>query len=62
MSVNRDNSHSWVKISHGSNKFVTNLNNKNEQDIPEQFLLGGGLGLILNQGNIHSPIMTYRRN
>ena len=34
MSVNRDNSHSWVKISHGSNKFVMNLNN-NEQDIPE---------------------------
>ena len=30
MSVNRDNSHSWVRISHGSNKFVMNLNN-NEQ-------------------------------
>ena len=34
MSVNRDNSHSWVGISHGSNKFVMNLNN-NEQEIPE---------------------------
>ena len=34
MSVNRDNSHSWVRISHGSNKLVTNLNN-NEQEIPE---------------------------
>ena len=34
MSVNRDNSHSWVRISHGSNKFVMNLNN-NEQEIPE---------------------------
>ena len=33
-SVNRDNTHSWVRISHGSNKFVMNLNN-NEQDIPE---------------------------
>ena len=33
-SVNRDNSHSWVRISHGSNKFVMNLNN-NEQEIPE---------------------------
>ena len=32
MSMNKDNSHSWVRISHGSNKFVTNLNN-NEQDI-----------------------------
>ena len=34
MSVNRYNSHSWVRISPGSNKFVTNLNN-NEQEIPE---------------------------
>ena len=33
-SVNRDNTHSWVRISHGSNKFVLNLNN-NEQEIPE---------------------------
>ena len=32
-SLNRDNSHSWVRISHGSNKLVTNLNN--EQEIPE---------------------------
>ena len=34
MSVNRDNSHSWVRISHGSNKFVMNLKN-NEQEIQE---------------------------
>ena len=27
MSMNKDNSHSWVRISHGPNKFVTNLNN-----------------------------------
>ena len=33
-SVNRDNTHSWVRFSHGSNKFVMNLNN-NEQEIPE---------------------------
>ena len=33
-SVNRDNSHSWVRIFHGSNKFVMNLNN-NETEIPE---------------------------
>ena len=32
--MNRDNAHSWVRISHGSNKFVMNLNN-NEQGIPE---------------------------
>ena len=30
----RDNTHSWVRISHGSNKFVMNLNN-NGTDIPE---------------------------
>ena len=34
MSMNKDNSHSWVRISHGSHKFVTNLNN-NEQEISE---------------------------
>ena len=33
-SLNRDNTHSWVRISHGLNKLVTNLNN-NEQEIPE---------------------------
>ena len=36
-SVNRDNTHSWVRISHGSNKFVMNLNN-NETEIPEDKL------------------------
>ena len=35
MSVNKDNSHSWVRISHGLNKLVTNLKNK-EQDHNEQ--------------------------
>ena len=34
MSLSRDNTHSWVRVSHGSNKFVMNLNN-NEQEIPE---------------------------
>ena len=33
-SMNKDNSHSWVRISHGLNKFVTNLNN-NEQETSE---------------------------
>ena len=31
-SVNKFNSHSWVRISHGLNKLVTNLNNKNQDD------------------------------
>ena len=34
VSMNKDNSHSWVRISHGSNEFVTNLNN-NEQETSE---------------------------
>ena len=34
-SMNKDHSHSWVRISHGLNKLVTNLNNK-EQDGNEQ--------------------------
>ena len=34
MSMNKDISHSWVRISHGSNKLVTNLNN-NEQETSE---------------------------
>ena len=33
-SLNRDNTHSWVKISHGSKRFVMNLKN-NETEIPE---------------------------
>ena len=36
-SLNRDNSHSWVRISHGSNGFVMNLNN-NDTEIPEDQL------------------------
>ena len=31
-SVNKDNSHSSVRISHGINKLVTNLNNKDQDD------------------------------
>ena len=37
MSLSRDDTHSWVRISHGSNQFVMNLNN-NETDIPENQL------------------------
>ena len=31
-SVNKDNSHAWVRISHGLNKFVTDLSNKEDDD------------------------------
>ena len=31
MSLNEDNSHSWVRISHGSNKFVKNLNSSEQE-------------------------------
>ena len=37
MSLSRDNTQSWVRISHGSNKFVMNLNN-NETEISEDQL------------------------
>ena len=36
-SLNRDNTHSWVRMSHGSKKFVMNLNN-NKTEIPEDQL------------------------
>ena len=38
MFMNKDNSHSWVRICHGPNKFVMNLNN-NETKIPEHHQL-----------------------
>ena len=37
MSLSRDNTDSWVRVSHGSNKFVMNLNN-NDTEIPEDQL------------------------
>ena len=37
MSLLRDNTHSWVRNSHGSNRFVMNLNH-NETEIPEDQL------------------------
>ena len=36
-SVNKDNSHSWVRISHGLNKLVTNLNNNVQETSEVQF-------------------------
>ena len=35
-SVNKDHSHSWVRISRGMNKLVTDLSNNNENDNNEQ--------------------------
>ena len=35
-STNKDNSHSWVRISHGLNKLVTNLNNKDQDDTKQE--------------------------
>ena len=35
-SVNKDNSHSWVRISHGLNKLVTDLSNNKDEDDNEQ--------------------------
>ena len=34
--VNKDNSHSWVRISHGLNQLVTDLSNNKENDNNEQ--------------------------
>ena len=34
--INKDNSHSWVRISHGLNKLVTDLSNIKENDNNEQ--------------------------
>ena len=35
-SINKDNSHSWVRISHGLNKLVTDFSNNKEDDDNEQ--------------------------
>ena len=37
MSLSKDNTHSWVRISHGSNKLVTNLNNSEQETSEVQF-------------------------
>ena len=36
-SFNSDDSHSWVRISHGSNKFVMDLNNNETEILEDQF-------------------------
>ena len=62
-SVNKDNSHSWIRISHGLNKLVTNLNNKdqddNEQETSEmQF---EEYALKLNAGDFASRSKAYSK-
>ena len=53
----------WMrKIWHADQRLKQN---HKEENLPafhqEQFLMGRELGLMLNQGNILSPIMKYRR-
>ena len=50
-SVNKDNSHSWVRISHGLNKLVTNLNNNEQETSEMQFK---EYALNLNTGDFAS--------
>ena len=51
MSVNEDNSHSWVRISHGLNKLVTDLNNNDQETSEMQF---GENALRLNASDFAS--------
>ena len=51
MSMNKDNCHSWIRISHGSNKLVTNLNNNEQETSEVQF---EEYALRLNAGDFAS--------
>ena len=51
MSVNKDNSHSWVRISHGLIKLVANLNSKEQETSEMQFEV---FALKLNAGDFAS--------
>ena len=51
MSVIKDNSHSWVRISHGLNKLVTDLNNNEQETSDMQF---EEYALRLNAGDFAS--------
>ena len=50
-SVNKDNSHSWIRISDGLNKLVTNLNNNEQETSEMQF---EEYALKLNAGDFAS--------
>ena len=57
-SVNKDNSHAWVRISHGLNKLVTDLNNHEQETSEMQF---EEYALKLNAGDFASrPKATAR--
>ena len=51
MSFSKDNSYSWVRISHGFNKLVMNLNNNEQETSEMQF---GEYALKLNAGDFAS--------
>ena len=53
MSVNKDNSHSWIRISHGLNKFVTDLKNNEQETSEMQF---EEYALKLNAGDFASRL------
>ena len=49
--INKDNSHSWVRISQGLNKLVTNMNNNEQETSEVQF---EEYALKLNAGDFAS--------
>ena len=51
MSMNKNNSHSWVSISHGLNKLITNLSNNGQETSEMQF---EKYALKLNAGDFAS--------
>ena len=51
MTLSRDNTHSWVRISHGLNKVVTNLNNNEQETSEMQF---EEYALKINAGDFES--------
>ena len=53
MSTSKDNSHSWVRISHGLNKLVTNFNNNEQETSEVQF---EEYALRLNAGDFASRL------
>ena len=57
-SVNRDNSHSWVRVSHGLNKLVTDLNNNEHETSAMQF---EEYALRLTAGDLLKPIKGKRK-
>ena len=59
-SLNKNNTHSWVRVSHGSNKFVMNLNNS-ETEIPEDQLEEYALKLNANDFACRSKAKAKRQ-